>query len=126
MHFCENIYIFCILLTLCVLANIVRRGDYGQKLAILRLHDVAFPMLKSRFILITVGKCCFEIKLGQKPQIIQKFTFWISHFSQNSHFQSLIFHKIHNFKASISTKFTIFQASNCKEFLDKKLVFDNF
>ena len=44
---------------------------------------------------------------GKSPQFVQKFIFWKSYFSQNSQFQSLISHKIHNFKVPISTKFTI-------------------
>ena len=82
--------------------------------------------------------------LCKNPQFVQKFTFWNSHFSQNSHFQNLIFHKIHIFKVQFFTKFTIsksnfsqnshfqslifhkihiFQTSNSWAFLDKKLVF---
>ena len=34
------------------------------------------------------------------------FTFWKPYFWQNSHFQILIFHKIHNFKGAFFTKFT--------------------
>ena len=41
-----------------------------------------------------------------------KFTHSKSHFSQNSHFQNLIYQKIH-----------IFQTSNSREFMDKMLVF---
>ena len=41
----------------------------------------------------------------KNSQCIQKFTFSKSPFSQNSHFQNLIFHKIHNFEISFSTKF---------------------
>ena len=47
---------------------------------------------------------------GKKPQFIQKFTIWKSHFSQNSHFENLIFHKIHNFKVSLFDKIHIFQS----------------
>ena len=47
-----------------------------------------------------------------KISVLTKFTFLKSHLSQNSQFQSLIFDKIH-----------IFQASNSREFLDKKLIF---
>ena len=43
---------------------------------------------------------------GKNPQFIQKFTYWKSHIWHNSHFQNLIFHKIHIFKASLLTKFT--------------------
>ena len=35
-----------------------------------------------------------------KISFFTKFTFSKPHFSQNSHFQSIIFHKIHNFKVS--------------------------
>ena len=62
-----------------------------------------------------------------------KFTFSKSHFPQNSHFQSLIFHKIHISQISFFTKFTflksqlykihIFEISKSREFLDKKWVF---
>ena len=41
----------------------------------------------------------------------QKFTISKSHFSQSSHFQNLIFHKIHTF-----------QAPNSKAYLDKKWI----
>ena len=62
-----------------------------------------------------------------------KFTFE-THFSQNSHNENLIFHKIHIFKYSFSSKFTfleplftkknhIFQTSYSIEFLDKKVIF---
>ena len=42
--------------------------------------------------------------------IFTKFTFWKSHFSQNSQFQSLIFHKIHNLKITFSKKFAIWKS----------------
>ena len=73
-----------------------------------------------------------------KVSFLTKFTFSKSHFSKNSHFQSVIFDKIHIFKISFFTKFTfsnshfsqnshfqipIFQTWNSKEFLDKKLGF---
>ena len=35
---------------------------------------------------------------GKNPKFIRKFTFWNYHFWQKSHFQRLIYHKIHNFK----------------------------
>ena len=41
-----------------------------------------------------------------KISLFTKFTISESHFSQNSHFQYLNFHKIHIFKTSIFTKFT--------------------
>ena len=74
--------------------------------------------------LITVILFLFQVSmsftLGENPHFIQKFTFWKSqfltkftslnsHFSQNSHFWNLIFHKIH-----------IFEISKSREFLDKK------
>ena len=40
-----------------------------------------------------------------KISFFTKFTFSKSHFSQNSHFQKLIFHKIHIFKHQILTNF---------------------
>ena len=43
---------------------------------------------------------------GKNPQFIQKFTFSKYYCSQNSHFQNLIFHKIHYFKGSFFTQFT--------------------
>ena len=46
-----------------------------------------------------------------KFSIFPKFTILKSHFSQNSHFQNLIFHKINFFKASFFTKFTYFKVS---------------
>ena len=59
---------------------------------------------------------------GKNPQFIQKFTFWKYLFSQNSHFQSRIFHKIHiskshfsqnsQFQSRIFLKIHIFQTSN--------------
>ena len=54
----------------------------------------------------------FEISLFDKIRIFRvsfftKFTFWKSHFSQNSHFQSLICHKIHFFKHQIPGNFWI-------------------
>ena len=56
---------------------------------------------------------------NKNPQFTQKNTIWKSHFSQNSYFQNIIFHKIQNFKVLFFTKFT----SNSWQFLDKKLVF---
>ena len=47
-----------------------------------------------------------------KVSFSTKSTFLESDFSQNSHFQNLIFHRIH-----------IFQTSNSREFWDKKFVF---
>ena len=47
---------------------------------------------------------------GKNPQFIQKFSFWKSHFEQNSHFQSPIFDKIHIFKISFFTKFTFLKS----------------
>ena len=44
---------------------------------------------------------------GQNSQFIQKFTFRKSHFSQNSHFENINFHKIHLSEISFFTKFTI-------------------
>ena len=44
---------------------------------------------------------------GKNHQLFQKVTFWKSHFSRNSHFKSLIFHKIHISKISFFTKFTL-------------------
>ena len=38
-----------------------------------------------------------------KTSFLTKFTFPKSHFWQNSHFQTLIFHKIHNYKVSFFT-----------------------
>ena len=46
-----------------------------------------------------------EIHILKFP-IFTKFTLLKSHFSQNSHFWNLIFHKIHIFKISFFTKFT--------------------
>ena len=42
-----------------------------------------------------------------KSHFLTKFAFSESHFSQNSHFENLIFHKIHIFKVSFFTKFAI-------------------
>ena len=73
---------------------------------------------------------------GKNPQFIQKFSFgkshfWTkftfskSHFWQNSHFQNHIFHKIHNFKASFSTKFTFFRHQIIGNIWIRKLVYLN-
>ena len=42
----------------------------------------------------------------KNPHFFQKFTFSKSHFTQNSHFPNIIFHKIHIYKISLFTKFT--------------------
>ena len=61
---------------------------------------------------------CIVCTLGQKSSIypeIHKISFFTkfiiskSYFSQNSHFQSPIFHKIHILKVSFFTKFTFFK-----------------
>ena len=44
---------------------------------------------------------------GKNPQFIQIFTIWKLQFSQKSQYENIIFHKIHNFKVSFFTKFTI-------------------
>ena len=70
--------------------------------------------------------------LGQNPSIypkihislFTKFTFLKSHFSQNSHFQYFIFHKIHNFKITFFSKFTISKShfSHNSHFLNIKFL----
>ena len=47
---------------------------------------------------------------GKNPYFIQKFTYWRSHFLQNSQLWNLIFHKIHLSEISIFIQFT-FQKS---------------
>ena len=49
--------------------------------------------------------------------LAEKFTFSKSHFSQNSHFQSLLFHKIHIFEMSFFTKVTFFEISFYTKFI---------
>ena len=55
--------------------------------------------------------CALEVSLsytlGQKSSIYPKIHNLKSQFTHNSHFQNLIFDKIHNFKISFFTKFTI-------------------
>ena len=72
------------------------------------------PTLSLKSKSITIYLCT----MGQKSLIfskihnfenllfLTKFAISKSHFSQNSHFQSLVFHKIHTFKASFLTEFT--------------------
>ena len=48
--------------------------------------------------------------LGQKPQIIQRFTCWKSRFLQNSHFWNLNFHKFTFLKSHFFTKFTFLKS----------------
>ena len=43
---------------------------------------------------------------SKNPQFIQKLPFWKYHFSQNSLFENIIFHKIHLWKISFFTKST--------------------
>ena len=52
-----------------------------------------------------------------------KFTFSKSHFWQNSHFQNLIFHKIHISEVSFLTKFTFFRHQILVNFWGKKIEF---
>ena len=72
------------------------------------LKLIKFEELQSKF-----GSCVnqkvliFSNHTGAKnAHFIRKFTFWKSHFWQNSQFQNLIFHQIHIFKVSFFTKFT--------------------
>ena len=58
-----------------------------------------------------------------KIPIFTKFTFLKSHFSQNSPFWSLIFHKIHNSEISIFTKFTFLKSQFSKHSLFWNLIF---
>ena len=60
---------------------------------------------------------------GKPPQFVQKFTFSKSHFSQNSHFQGLIFQKIHIFKVAFFTKFTILKSHFSQNSHFKSVIF---
>ena len=48
------------------------------------------------------------------------------HFSQNSHFQNIIFRKIHIFKVSFFTKFTLSKSHFSQNSHFKSLVFHNY
>ena len=75
-------------------------------------------------ILYQWASCLLSTHTGAKNhQFIQKFTFWKSHFSQNSQFQSLIFGKIHNFKVSFLAKFTISKSLFWQNSQFKSLIF---
>ena len=58
-------------------------------------------------LLIPLAARCVFTHWGTNPQFLKKITFSKSYFSLNSHFQSLIFTKIHIFKASFFTKITV-------------------
>ena len=62
---------------------------------------------------------------GKNPQFIHEFTFWNYYFSQNSHFQSIIFLKIHNFKVSFLTKFTFSKSHFSQNSHFQSLIFLN-
>ena len=92
-----------------------------------------FPIEKYQTLWLKWKRCCLvKVKRytflhfthwGKSPEFITKFTFWKSHFWQNSHFQSLIFSQNSHFKSIIFDKIHIFQPSNSREFLDEKLHF---
>ena len=74
-----------------------------------------FPIIVSKIEIF------FCITLLQNSSIYPKFTSWKSHFWQNSHFQILIFDKIHIFKVWFFSKFTILESQLLPqkfEFLD--------
>ena len=56
-------------------------------------HEVAEFSEEIQTLKLKIGNHCFQIHIFQK----------------NSHVQNLIFHKIHNFKVTLFTKFTFFK-----------------
>ena len=75
-----------------------------QTLTLNNLHE------RSEFSILhyTLGQNHYFIQKihNLKISFLTKFTITKPHFSQNSHFENLIFDKIHNFNVSFLTKFT--------------------
>ena len=125
----------------------INSGDIGGAILLLRIYvSSLFAMILS-FPLTSIEtrvwcqkdsggvrstyciNCC---TLGQKSSIhpkihilkvsySTKFTISNFHFSQNLHFQNLIFQKIHIFKVSLLTKFTFLEHQNQRIFRIKSL-----
>ena len=74
--------------------------------------DVPFQVWFLLWIVLHIGAKILLSKNSHCENLNFKFTISKSQFSQNSQFQSLIFHKIHIFKVSFFIKIHILQTSN--------------
>ena len=99
--------------------------DPSHEISIAQMDDIAAEVKFARYH--TLGqKSTIHPKIHiLRISFLTKFTILKSHFSQNSHFQNLIFHKIHNFKISFFTKFTFSKYHFRQKITNSKSHFSN-